>query len=104
MSTPHTATPKSIRLYDLVLENGCTISPFVWRIKYAIAHKGFAVDSIPVGFTGIKDILAGKYQRLPIIDDNGTIVPDSWAIADYLDRTYPGRPALFPTPGHRVMA
>jgi len=96
-----TGAPRTIRLYDLVLENGCTISPFVWRIKYAIAHKGFAVESIPVGFTAIKNILGGKYERLPIIDDGGTIVPDSLGIADYLD---PDRPLLFRTPGERVMA
>lgn len=98
------SAPRSIRLYDLVLENGCTISPFVWRTKYALAHKGFAIESIPVGFTGIRDILDGKYQRLPIIDDAGTIVPDSLAIADYLDRTYPDRPPLFATRSERVMA
>lgn len=97
-------TPRTIRLYDLVLENGCTISPFVWRAKYAIAHKGFAIESIPVGFTAIRAILGGKYQRLPIIDDGGVIVPDSLAIADYLDKTYPDRPPLFATPGERVMA
>jgi hypothetical protein len=28
----------------------------------------------PVGFTAIKDILGGKYQRLPIIEDDGKIV------------------------------
>jgi glutathione S-transferase len=95
---------KTIRLYDLVLENGCTISPFVWRVKYAIAHKGFGIESIPVAFTGIKNILGGKHTRLPVIDDDGTIVPDSFAIAEYLDVTYPDRRSLFATPGERVMA
>jgi glutathione S-transferase len=105
MSTPDPQlTFKFIRLYDLVLENGCTISPFVWRIKYAIAHKGFAIESVPVGFTGIKKILDGNYERLPIIDDGGTIVPDSWAIADYLDATYPDRAPLFATKAERVAA
>src|SRR5215468_7749989 len=99
-----TTASQSIRLYDLVLENGCTISPFVWRIKHAIAHKGFAVESVPVGFTGIKKILDGRYERLPIIEDRGTIVQDSWAIADYLDRTYPDRPMLFATKGERTAA
>ncbi len=105
MNTPiPQSAPHTIRLYDLVLENGCTISPFVWRIKYALAHKGFPIDSIPVGFTGIKDILNGQYQRLPIIDDAGTIVPDSWSIADYLDRTYPDRPPIFATRADRIAA
>jgi glutathione S-transferase len=97
-------TPPSIRLYDLVLENGCTISPFVWRAKYSIAHKGIAIESIPVGFTGIKNILGGKYERLPIIEDGGAIIPDSWSIADYLDKTYPDEPPLFATPAERIMA
>jgi len=96
--------PRSIRLYDLVLENGCSISPFVWRARYSIAHKGFAVEAIPVTYMGIRKILDGKYDRLPVIDDGGTLVNDSWAIADYLDRTYPDRPPLFATPGERAMA
>jgi glutathione S-transferase len=58
----------------------------------------------PVGFTAIKDILGGKYHRLPIIEDDGKIVPDSWAIADYLDLTYPDQRPLFATPSERVMA
>jgi hypothetical protein len=36
-----------ITLYDLQLASGCTISPFVWRTKYALAHKGFEVDLVP---------------------------------------------------------
>lgn len=73
--------PRSIRLYDLMLENCCTISPFVWRIKFAIAHKGFAIESIPARFARIRKILGGKYDRLPNIDDGGTLVNDSLAIA-----------------------
>ncbi|MGB3809517.1 MAG: glutathione S-transferase family protein, partial [Parvibaculum sp.] len=30
----------TIRLYELVTADGRAISPFVWRIKYALAHKG----------------------------------------------------------------
>ena len=91
----------TIRLYDLVVESGCTISPFVWRAKYAIAHKGFEIESVPVSFTGIPKILNGQYTRLPVIDDQGVLVSDSIAIADYLDRTYPERPALFASAGER---
>jgi hypothetical protein len=39
-----------ITLYDLVLASGCTISPFVWRTKYALKHKGFDIDLVPNGF------------------------------------------------------
>jgi len=98
------AARRAIRLYDLVLENGCTLSPFVWRIKYALAHKGFDIESVPVGFTQIKTILGGRYDELPVIDDNGVIVSDSWAIAEHIERTYMDRPLLFRTCGEHVWA
>lgn len=37
------------------------------RIEYASAHNGFAIESVPVGFTGIKKILGGKFERLSAI-------------------------------------
>jgi len=92
----------TIRLYELVAANGRALSPFVWRIKYALAHKGLAVETIPVGFTDIPALCGGKYKTVPIIEDGTTTVCDSWAIADYLDKTYPERP-LFSSPQERAM-
>ena len=36
--------PAKIRLYELALENGRCASPFVWRLRYALAHKGIAFE------------------------------------------------------------
>lgn len=94
----------TIRLYDLVEAKGRSISPFVWRTKYALAHKGLEVETIPVGFIEIPKLCDGKYKTVPIIEDGATIVCDSLAIADYLDKTYPDRPAVFATPQERAMA
>src|ERR1700754_552725 len=87
-----------ITLYDLQLESGCTISPYVWRTKYALAHKGFDIDIVPGGFTGILERTGGKSERVPVIVDDGKWVLDSWVIAEYLDETYPDRPMLFEGP------
>ena len=43
------AKNNTITLYDLQLSTGCTISPFVWRTKYALKHKGFDIDLVPNG-------------------------------------------------------
>lgn len=94
---------RSIKLYDLVVASGCTISPFVWRTKYAIAHKGFRIETIPMGFTNIPEKTGGRTERLPMIDDNGTFVTDSWKIAEYLDETYPDRPMLFEGPSQKIL-
>jgi glutathione S-transferase len=84
-----------ITLYDLQLASGCTISPFVWATKYALKHKGFEIESVPGGFTGILERTGGRSERLPAIVDDGKWVLDSWLIAEYLDERYPERPPLF---------
>ena len=88
------AKDNRITLYDLQLRDGQTISPFVWATKYAIAHKGFEIDLVPGGFTGIVERTGGRSERLPVIVDDGKWVLDSWLIAEYLDETYPDRPTL----------
>ena len=94
----------TIRLYELVDAKDRSISPFVWRIKYALAHKGLDVETMPAGFGDIPKLCGGKYKTVPIIEDGATSVCDSLAIADYLDKTYPDHPAIFATPTERAMA
>lgn len=93
----------TITLYDLALTTGATISPFVWATKYALRHKGFDIDLVPGGFTGILERTGGKTERLPAIVDNGNWVLDSWTIVEYLDAVYPARPMLVPHPGIAAM-
>lgn len=97
------ASNNKITLYDLHLASGATISPFVWATKYAIAHKGFEIDIVPGGFTGIPERTGGKTERLPAIQDDGEWVLDSWLIAEYLDEKYPDRPTLIGDPSVRVL-
>jgi glutathione S-transferase len=97
------AANNTITLYDLQLASGCTISPFVWATKYALKHKGFDIDIVPGGFTGILQRTGGRSERLPVIVDDGTWVLDSWLIAEYLDERYPERPALFEGDSMKVL-
>jgi glutathione S-transferase len=91
-----------IRLYELVLENGRSSSPYVWRTRYALAHKGMPFESVPLGFVEIPTVLGGRFKTVPIIEDGGTAVADSWDIAEYLDRAHPG-PLLFSGPAENAM-
>lgn len=90
-------------LHDLVCQDERRPSPFCWRIKYALAHKGLAYDAQPVGFTEIPQLYGGVYATLPILADDTRVIHDSWRIADYLDEAYPDRPALFASPAERAM-
>jgi glutathione S-transferase len=102
METPPTPTAK-VRLYELVLENGRSASPFVWRIRYALAHKGIAFESVPLGFTDIAQAFEGRFKTVPVLEHGATMLSESWDIADYIDREFPDRPALFACPAEREM-
>lgn len=96
------AEPNS-RLYELVRDNGCSLSPYVWRIRYALAHKGLHAEKVPVGFTEISTLFGGRFKTVPIIEYGDAVLSESWDIAEYLDRTFPDRPALFAGPAERAM-
>jgi glutathione S-transferase len=75
---------------------GRRISPFSWRIRYALAHKGLDPEVVPTRFADVDRIRALSGQHfVPIIEDDGHVVHDSWAIACHLEDRYPARPSLF---------
>ena len=85
-----------LQLYDLAgAEADRRFSPYCWRIKMALAHKGLEAETIPWRFTE-KDRLAPTGQgRVPVLTDGERWVWDSWTIAGYLEDTYFDRPSLF---------
>ena len=92
------------RLFELVTDDGCSISPYVWRTKYALAAKGLPYESCGVGFVDVPTIGSGSFATLPVLEEaGGRWVGDSWAIAGYLDETYP-EPALFSCGGEHALA
>lgn len=70
-------------------------SPYCWRARMALAHKGVHYETRPTAFTAIPGIENGVSKTVPVINDNGRIVPDSFDIAVFLDERYPDAPALF---------
>jgi glutathione S-transferase len=95
----------AIVMYDLAgADPELRFSPYCWRTRMALAHKGLAVETIPWRFTE-KDVIAFSGQgRVPVIRDGDRIVSDSWAIAEYLEDMYPDRPSLFGGGGGRAHA
>jgi glutathione S-transferase len=95
----------TITLYDLAgAEANRRFSPFCWRARMALAHKGLAVETVPWGFTEKDRLPQPNGGRVPVIVDGGTVVHDSTAIADYLEEHYPGRPTLFGGETGRALA
>jgi len=95
----------SIVLYDLAgADPAIRFSPYCWRTKLALKHKGLDYETVPWRFTDKAAIAPTEQPRVPVIVDGGKWVADSWAIALYLDEAYPARPRLFPDAGARAHA
>ena len=85
-----------IRLYDLAgADPERRFSPYCWRTKLAIAHKGLSVATVPWRFTDKEAIAFSGQGRVPVIVDGDKTIFDSWTIALYLESSYPERPSLF---------
>jgi glutathione S-transferase len=95
----------TLKLYELVgSDAGRPFSPFCWRTRMALAHKGLSAETIPWCFTDKEAIAPHKSDKVPVLLDGETSVVDSWAIANYLEDTYPDRPSLFGGEGGRAIA
>jgi glutathione S-transferase len=85
----------TITLYDLAgADPAVRFSPYCWRTRFALAHKGLPLETIPWRLTEKAAIAFSGQGRVPVIRDGETIVADSWAIAEYLEERYPA-PSLF---------
>ncbi len=86
-------------LYDLAgADPARRFSPFCWRTRMALAHKGLEVETIPWRFTDTEAIAFSGQGRVPVLTDGATTIHDSWNIAVHLETAYPDRPSLFGGP------
>ncbi|MDQ7912049.1 glutathione S-transferase family protein [Pseudomonas sp. 102515] len=84
-----------LRLYELTgADDSCRFSPYCWRIRLALAHKGLPVETVAWRFHEKEAIAFSGQGKVPVLVDGEQWVSDSWAIAEYLDRQYPELPSL----------
>ena len=83
----------SIQLYDLAsADPKLRFSPYCWRVKMALAHKGLEWEEIAWYFTEKDRLPDPNAGTVPVLVDDGKVVSDSWNIAQYLDERYPENP------------
>jgi glutathione S-transferase len=87
-------TSVAITLYDLVDKDGKRYSPYGWRIRMALAHKGLDAAVELCWHSDKKKLSFSGQSLVPVLVDDQQVVGDSWNIACYLDEAYPNRPML----------
>lgn len=84
----------SLVLFELRAAGGRAFSPYCWRARMALAHKGLIPELRPARFTDIPRIGHGA-KSLPVLLDGPIAILDSWDIALYLEERWPEAPSLF---------
>jgi glutathione S-transferase len=93
-----------IKLWDLAAaEDDRRFSPYCWRIKMALAHKGLEAQTIAWRFTDTAALAFSGQDKVPVLVDGEKVVHDSWAIARYLEEKVPAQP-LFESAQARSLA
>ena len=79
-------------------------SPHCWKAVMALAHKGLDFEEVPTTYSRIAGIGGGFSKTVPVLDDNGRLISDSFDIALYLEEAYPDRPSLFGGEGGKALS
>ncbi len=77
---------------------GAALSPFVRKVRVALAEKGIAYEHDPMLPFGVSDEYKRKHPlgKIPCLEVDGRPLPDSSAILAYLEKVQP-KPALYPS-------
>lgn len=95
----------TIKLYELAgAEDERRFSPFCWRIRFALLHKGLPFEALPWRFTEKETIAFSGQKKVPVIVDGKRVIHDSWIIAEYLEDAYAARPSLFGGPSGKALS
>lgn len=79
-----------MKLYELCAADAdVRFSPFVWRIIMCLQHKGLSFERIPLERLDIKRTLATDPKTVPVLEDDGEQIVDSFEIMCHLERNYP---------------
>lgn len=75
------------------------LCPFCHKVKAGLELKGIPFSKVevnPMGKKELPDLPSDAPRKVPVLEANGEIVPDSTTILNYLDERYEGRMRFLP--------
>ncbi|MGF1607985.1 MAG: glutathione S-transferase N-terminal domain-containing protein [Kiloniellales bacterium] len=91
-------------LYERLVQGDRRPSPYCWRARMALAHKGLEAEYRAIKYAEVDQIGFSGQGKVPVLVDGERVAFDSWAIACYLEDAYPDRPSLFGGARGRALA
>jgi glutathione S-transferase len=79
----------------MVILYGINLSTFTRKVRLALVEKGveYRLEAASMGSAKVRSL--HPLGKIPVIEDQGAVIPDSSVIIAYLERAYPQRP-LYP--------
>ncbi|MBW2267156.1 MAG: glutathione S-transferase family protein [Deltaproteobacteria bacterium] len=80
-----------------ILLHGANGSPFVRKVRVILEEKSLSYEQDPLVPFGVSDEYKQKSPlgKIPCLEDDDYVLPDSSCIGSYLERAYP-KPELYP--------
>jgi glutathione S-transferase len=80
--------------------------PYCARARIMLAEKGLEYETIEIDLTDRPAWIYEKNEtgRVPVIEEDAWILPESSVILEYLEERYPDPPLLPPDPADRALA
>jgi glutathione S-transferase len=81
--------------------------PYCARVRIVLAEKDVPYETVPIDLENRPAWLIAKNPpsgRVPVLDDDGWVLPESAVICEYLEERYPEPPLLPADPGERAAA
>lgn len=78
--------------------------PYAARARIVLAEKGLEVEVVEIDLSDRPDWLYEKNPkgRVPVIEEDGWVLPESAVIMEFLEERYPDPPLLPPDPADRA--
>lgn len=81
--------------------------PYCARVRIVLAEKGLPAELVPIDLENRPEWLYAwnpPDARVPVLEDDGWVLPESAVICEYLEERFPEPPLLPADPGERAVA
>ena len=81
--------------------------PYCARARIVLAEKSIPYETVTIDLASRPDWLVERNPpdgRVPVLEEDGWVLPESVVIDEYLEERFPEPPLLPPDPGERAVA